>query len=279
MVKLDLAERIPDVVLRRACTIPPCFCHIEILCAMSSNDCRQSGAPKEFGILLGNPKPVLDRFGFPVPIRSAEIPAARLTLYDQRLSRERPEQEIERGRIGVGARCVAVPGHLHDVVFGAGQHSRKNLSEIAGISSPRKQPGAKGGGDGAGERPTFARPNSCGRRGHLALGGEHPCRLPGTFFPPKTRQPLFEPRKDRRVIARRIKKPPVRRSGVCTLMVGEHDPCIITKFAIPLTLRQQYPIERLTQATFEGAPQKRLNVPHKRDVASTQASLLPEQPH
>ena len=81
------------------------------------------------------------------------------------------------------------------------------------------------------------------------------------------------------VIPRRIDKLPVRRLGVLTPMIVEHDPCVVAKLAIPLAHGKQEPFQRLADASPQGIPEERLRVAHETDFRQFQADLLPEQTH
>src|SRR5262249_46128834 len=93
------------------------------------------------------------------------------------------------------------------------------------------------------------------------------------------KQTLFEPGENRRVVPKRVEHPPARRLRVRPLVVAQHDFGVIAYLAIPLTLRQQEPGERIGQAAFESGREERLGVTDEADLGPAQARLLPEQAH
>ena len=78
---------------------------------------------------------------------------------------------------------------------------------------------------------------------------------------------------------RRIKQPPACRRGMGPLVIVEHDPGEVAQLAVPLTLRQQEPVERFAKAAFQGLREERLRVAHEADLSPAQTGLLPDQPH
>ena len=276
----DVPERGPDVLGRRTGAVPPRLGHVQVLGPVPGDHLRQPRPPQEFDVLLPDPGAVPLGVGFPVDLRAAHIPAARMSLQQDRPAGQCAEQEVERQRSRVGPRRVAVPGHLHQVALGLREDPRQDLGERGGIPGPR---------DTSGPRPDRAlrppAPNpSPDHTPAWAVGGSFLAEgiraaSAGPLLLPEPEHPLFEPGQDRRVIPRRVEQPPARRLGVGPLVIVEHDPGEVAQLAVPLALRQQEPVERLAQAAFQGLREERLRVADEADLAPAQAGLLPDQPH
>ncbi len=61
---------------------------------MTGDNVLQASAPQVLGFLLANPGTVLPRFGFPVELCSAQVPAARVPLQDERRRGQRTQEEV-----------------------------------------------------------------------------------------------------------------------------------------------------------------------------------------
>ena len=266
ILERDVPERGPDVLGRRTRAVPPRLGHVQVLGPVPGDHLRQPGPPQEFDVLLPDPGAVPCGVGFPVDVRAAHVPAARMPLQHDRPAGQGAEQEVQRGRSRVGPLRVAVPGHLHQVALGPGEDLREDLGERRGFPGPRDTCRTRRDDRVAHRDPVLARPHRGRGRGGLVLDGRDAGRLAGALLLPEAEQSLLEPGADRRVIPRRFEQAPARRLGVLPLVIVEHDPRVVAELAVPLALRQQEPVERLAQAALQGLPEERLRVPHEADV-------------
>jgi len=142
--------------------------------------------------------------GFPVDVRAAQIPAARMSLQHDRPAGQCAEQEVQCERTRVGTRCVAVPGHLHQVTLGLWKDPSEDLGERGGIRDPRDKSGPRPDRRFAHRHPILAGPHLRPGRWSLVLDGGNTRRLTGPLVLPKSEQPLFEPGENCRMIPRRV---------------------------------------------------------------------------
>ena len=206
--------------------VPPRFGHVQVLGAVPGDHLRQPGPPQEFGVLLPDPGAMLPCASLsqsqsaPPRFRLLVCPSSRTALAGQCA-----EQEVQRRGTGVGPRCVAVPGHLHQVALGLRKDSREDFGERAGLLGPaRASPRWLACLRRAAGTQSLARPHLGRRVVNLVVARRDPRRLAGAFLLPEAEQALFEPGEDRRVSSGRVEQVASPRLGVRSLVVGEHRP-------------------------------------------------------
>ena len=139
MVERNVAEHRANFFLRRAGAIPPRLGDVQIVGAVLRDNFGQPSSPEEFELLLPYPRAVLAGLSFPVPVRSAQVSAARMALEQNGLAGQCAQEPIESERVGVCSCRVAVPGDLDHVTLSRRKNSREDFGQSIRITRPAKQ--------------------------------------------------------------------------------------------------------------------------------------------